>query len=304
MIKSITITNHLNESIKIDLSNPESSGFIIKSISGLGPVKADVNFTELATNDGGIDNSARLGTRNIVMSLIFVERPTIEATRLASYRYFPIKRNVTFLIETDNRICSTVGRIESNEPTIFSKQEGCQISILCGDPYFYSAGDEGVNDTIFYGTESTFEFPFSNESLTENLIEFGEIKNRTEADIIYNGDAEVGIIIRIHALGDMENVVIYNTETRQIMRIDDEKLIALTGSGIIAGDDITINTTRGNKSITLLRNGIETNILNVLGKPISWFQLSKGHNVFAYTATAGIGNLQFSIENRTLYEGI
>ena len=137
MIKSVTITNHLDESIKLDLFNPEESGFIIKNIEGLGPVKANINFKEFATNDGSIDNSARLSSRNIVMSLQFMESPTIEETRLKSYKYFPIKRNIKFLIETDNRICETIGRVETNVPSIFSNAEECQISILCPNPYFY-----------------------------------------------------------------------------------------------------------------------------------------------------------------------
>lgn len=308
MIKSITITNHLGESIKMELMNPESSGFIIENIEGLGPAKANINFTTLATMDGAIDNSARLTERNIVLSLIFLEHPTIEDTRLLSYQYFPIKRNITFLIETDRRICETVGRIESNTPTIFSKsafdREGCQISIMCPDPYFYSAGTNKISQTVFYGVESEFEFPFSNESLTEDLIEFGTIRNQTEASVFYDGDAEVGIIIRIHALGPAEGLTIYNLTKRQILAVNDEKLIALTGAGIQAGDEITINTNRGNKSITLTRAGVITNILNTLDKPISWFQISKGDNIFAYRATGGISNLQFQIDNQVLYEGV
>lgn len=304
MIKSVTITNHLNESIKLDLFNPEESGFIIKNITGLGPVKANINFKELATNDGSIDNSARLSSRNIVMSLQFLESPTIEETRLKSYKYFPIKRNIKFLIETDTRICETIGRVETNVPTIFSNAEGCQISILCSNPYFYSAGENGTNQTIFYGTEPLFEFPFSNESLTEDLIEFGSIENRTEGTIYYDGDAEIGITIQIHAVGEAEGLVIYNTKTREIMRINDDKLKSLMGSGIQAGDEITITTSRGEKGIFMLRSGITTNILNSLEKPIKWFQLSKGDNTFAYTASAGLTNLQFRIENKVIYEGV
>ena len=304
MIKSVTITNHLDESIKLDLFNPEESGFIIKSIEGLGPVKANINFKELATNDGAIDNSARLSSRNIVMSLQFMESPTIEETRLKSYKYFPIKRNIKFLIETDDRICETIGRVETNVPTIFSNAEGCQISILCPNPYFYSAGENGTNQTIFYGTEPLFEFPFSNESLTEDLIEFGSIENRTEGTIYYDGDAEIGITIQIHAVGEAEGLVIYNTKTREIMRINDDKLKSLMGSGIQAGDEITITTSRGEKGIYMLRNGVTTNILNSLEKPIKWFQLSKGDNTFAYTASAGLTNLQFRIENKVIYEGV
>ena len=304
MIKSVTITNHLDESIKLDLFNPEESGFIIKSIDGLGPVKANINFKELATNDGAIDNSARLSSRNIVMSLQFMESPTIEETRLKSYKYFPIKRNIKFLIETDSRICETIGRVETNVPTIFSNAEGCQISILCSNPYFYSAGENGTNQTVFYGTEPLFEFPFSNESLTEDLIEFGSIENRTEGRVYYDGDAEIGITIQIHAVGEAEGLVIYNTKTREIMRINDDKLKSLMGSGIQAGDEITITTSRGEKGIYMLRNGVTTNILNSLEKPIKWFQLSKGDNTFAYTASAGLTNLQFRIENKVIYEGV
>ena len=53
MIKSITITNYLGESIKIFLAqdNPDH-GLLIKSIEGLGPAKANINTTNLATNDG------------------------------------------------------------------------------------------------------------------------------------------------------------------------------------------------------------------------------------------------------------
>lgn len=304
MIKSVTITNHLDESIKLDLFNPDESGFIIKNIDGLGPVKANINFKELATNDGSIDNSARLSSRNIVMSLQFIESPTIEETRLKSYKYFPIKRNIKILIETDNRICETIGRVETNVPTIFSNAEGCQISILCPNPYFYSAGENGGNQTIFYGTDPLFEFPFSNESLTEDLIEFGSIENRTEGTIYYDGDAEIGITIQIHAVGEAEGLVIYNTRTREIMRIDDNKLKSLIGSGIQAGDEITITTSRGEKGIYILRSGVKTNILNSLEKPIKWFQLLKGDNTFAYTASAGLTNLQFRIENKVIYEGV
>lgn len=304
MIKSVTITNHLDESIKLDLFNPDESGFIIKNIDGLGPVKANINFKELATNDGSIDNSARLSSRNIVMSLQFIESPTIEETRLKSYKYFPIKRNIKILIETDKRICETIGRVETNVPTIFSNAEGCQISILCPNPYFYSAGENGANQTIFYGTDPLFEFPFSNESLTEDLIEFGSIENRTEGTVYYDGDAEIGITIQIHAVGEAAGLVIYNTRTRELMRINDDKLKSLIGSGIQAGDEITITTSRGEKGIYILRNGVTTNILNSLEKPIKWFQLSKGDNTFAYTASSGLTNLQFRIENKVIYEGV
>lgn len=303
MIKAITVTNHLGESLRLGLTNPEDSGFVVKEVDGLGPANADVNFTELATNDGAIDNSARLKKRNIVLKLNYYTTGewTIEECRLKSYKYFPIKQNVTLEIETDNRTCKTTGRIEKNSPDIFSKSSGCQISILCPNPYFE---DIKTNTLTFYGTEPEFEFPFSNESLTDKLIEFGNIYMRTEGNIFYDGDAPTGIIIRIHAIGEAKGIQIFSLNTREVMSLDDEKFKAIAGSYIKAGDEITINTCKGNKSITLLREGVEYNIINVLGRPISWFQISKGDNPFAYTTSEGLSYLQFRIENNILYEGV
>ena len=290
MIRAVTVTNYLGESKRFELAFPEESGFAVQSISGLGPSKADINTTEISTNDGSLYNSARVNSRNIVMSLKLM--------------FNPIKKKVTLLIETDNRICETYGYVESNEPDIFSSDETTQISIVCPDPYFYSAGPDGTNTTIFYGVEPLFEFAFSNESLTESLIEFGEIKNETEQTVYYSGDAEIGVVITIHAIGNVRNITIYNTGTREVMRIDTDKLEQLTGSGMVAGDEIIISTIKGDKSITLLRNGIYTNILNCLDKDSDWFQLSKGDNIFAYVVEEGTTNVQFKIENRTAFEGV
>ncbi len=305
MIKSVTITNYLGESVKITLAEDDPEhGMIISSITGLGPPKANVSMTDLATMDGSLFNSARVEKRNITIHMFFTFAPTIEDARHNTYKYFPIKKNLKFLIETDNRIVETDGVVETNEPDIFSKQESNQISLICSDPYLYSAGENGTNVTVFFGIEPLFEFVFSNESLTEPLLEFGSIENETEKTIYYDGDSEIGVTITIHAIGDAGNITIYNTGTREVMKIYNSKIAALTGSGIIAGDDIIISTVRGNKYISLLREGIYTNILNALDKESDWFQLTKGDNIFAYTADEGTENLQFKIENRIIYEGV
>lgn len=304
MIKSVTITNYLNEKIVLELGRPDKSGLLIKSIEGLGPANATINAKEIATSDGALFNSARVSSRNIVITLGFLFNPTVEDMRQLTYKYFPIKKRLTILIETDNRIAETYGYVETNEPDIFQKEETTQISIICPDSYFYSAGPDGNNVTVFSGIEAAFEFPFSNESLTENLIEMGYIRYSQEQTVRYNGDAEIGVIITIHALGEVKNITIYNTGTRGTMRIDTDKIEQITGSGIKNGDDIIISTVKKDKYIYLLRDGVYTNILNALDKNSEWFQLVKGDNIFAYTAEEGATNLQFKIENRTLYEGV
>ncbi len=287
MLKSVTITNYLGKSVTYSFEEPtidDESGLFITEIEGLGPVKADINMTKLATANGDIYNSSRLSGRNIVIKGRYTYAKTIEEARLMSYRYFPIGHKITFHIETENRIAETTGYVESNDPVIFSKDCNAQISVLCESPWFTSVSDEDNKQTNFSNVIAEFEFPFSNESVEEPLLEFGSIVNKKENTVYYDGDAETGCIIQLHAIGDVENVSIYNIKTGDKMVLDTDKLEALTGSKIIYGDTITINTIKGQKSITLLRNGINTNILNILGKDSDWFQLAKGDNLFAYTA--------------------
>ena len=304
MIKSVTVTNYLGESLLLELSNPWEVGIAITKIEGLGPVKASINSTEISSGDGARFNSARIGTRNIVFTFRLLEAPTVEDSRQKTYKYFPVKTEVTLLFETDNRLCEISGRVESNKPNIFSEEEDTQVSIICPNPYFISMDNGGMNTVVFFGIEPTFEFPFSNESLTEPLIVFGNIKLRQEEIVPYDGDSQVGFTIKMHALGEVRQITIYNTKTRESMKIDTDILNEITGSGITAGDEITISTIKGDKHITLLRNGEEINILNTLGKDVDWFQLSKGDNRFAYICEYGAENLEFSINYQTLYEGV
>lgn len=301
MIKSITVINHLGESKKFELAFPEKSGFVIQSIEGLGPSKANIITTEVATNDGAIFNSARTNKRNILLHFKFLFSPTIEEVRHQSYKYFPIKQKVELLIETDKRTCKAQGYIESNEPDIFSKEEGTTISIICPDPYLYSQFN---TETTFSGLESNFEFPYENNSLSENLTEIGIINRQSIKSVLYEGDSEVGVIIKIHVIGEAEKITIYNTTKREVMIIDTDKLKTLTGAPFAVGEDIIISTIKGDKYARLLRNGEYINILNCINKDANWFQLSKGDNVFAYTAEVGELNLEFKIIHQDIYEGV
>lgn len=307
MLKKVTITNYLGKSVEYSFEAPtldDESGLLITEIEGLGPVKADINMTELATADGQIWNSSRLNGRNIVMHARFTYAKTIEDARLLSYKYFPIGHPVTFKIETDNRIAQTTGYVESNEPNIFSESSDVQISILCESPFFISADEDGTKDTKFSSTDYLFEFEFENDDISEPMIEFGNTVIKKENTVYYEGDAETGVIIRMHAVGDVSNVTIYNIKTRESMSIDTTKLQALTGAGFGFGDDIIINTIKGQKSITLLRSGVSYNVINILGRESDWFQLAKGDNLFAFVAEAGETNIQFKITSQIIFEGV
>jgi hypothetical protein len=88
------------------------------------------------------------------------------------------------------------------------------------------------------------------------------------------------------------------------MYIDDSKLEQITGSALLAGDEVHIGTRRGNKYAYLMRYGKKQNIINALGRPVYWLSLVKGTNRITYNADVGLLNLQFSITSQVAYEGV
>lgn len=301
MIKSLTVVNPKGESLKLELSKPEKAGLYISNIEGIGPAKATINATELATMDGSFYTSSRIGARNIVITLGMMFAPSIEDARQKTYRYFPINKEITLKFETDNRKAEITGYVESNEPVIFAKQETTQISIMCPDPNFY---ETGATATIFSGVQPRFSFPFSNESITEPMIEFGNIVIDNRAILTYDGDADSGVKITIHALGQAEMIKLYNVDTYEQISIDTNKIFSLTGQLFGKGDDIIISTYKGNKYVHLLRDGVYTNIIGAVDKFADWFQISSGDNLFAFTADYGENNLIVTFSYRNAYGGI
>ena len=303
MIKSVTITNHLGDNITLELMRPEKSGFVVKSIDGLGPVKASISMSSSASCDGSVYNSAFMITRDIKISLLYYQTTdeTIEDIRQKSYKYFPNKQKIRLLVETDNRTVWTEGYVEDNQPNIFSDKAGCTITIRCPDPYLYSTND---SDTLFYGVVPIFEFPLENTSTDKPLLDLGMIVIKDTENVYYEGDGDIGCTIVIDAIGPISNISIYRTGTLEYMAIDTDKLTSIVGSGIDDGDTIVIETSVGRKSIELIRDGIHHNILNCLDRNSTWFMLSRGDNVFNYVVGEGEGSMRLRISNKIVYYGV
>lgn len=306
MIKDIYVTNEYGESIMLELSNPYDTGLCITGITGVGPLKANVNTTELATMDGAIMNSARIPARNIVFSFRLLEDPEtnlVETTRLRTYQYFPLKKMVTITFITDHRQAYITGYVESNEPDIFQKEETAQISIICTDPFF-KASDREIT---LNGIEAQFEFPFSNESLTKPLIEISSFTKSVGTDYYYDGDADAGIVAIFHAHGPCSDISIYNLTTQEALEMDTSKIKVITEDDVddlIEGDTVELSTIDGEKHVYLYRNGTRYNILPVLPKIPTWIKVQKGRNIFGYRAKTGEDNVVVTIETTILYEGV
>lgn len=300
MITSIAVKNTKGNTLTLTLKSPALSGFFVSNIDGLGPVKATINETEALTLDGSTFNSARVGSRNIVLDLGFLDYPTIEATRQISYTYFALKSLVELTIVSDTKTVKISGYIESNEPVIFQSMETTSISIICPDPYFRDLNNIIINFSL---VSPGFKFPFSNNSTSLKLISFGSVNLDPQNTINYTGQVDIGFILSIHASGPVHNLSIYSAETAKQLSIDSATLIAMTGSDITAGDDIVISTVKGNKYIFLIRAGVTINILNAATN-LAWFSLVNGNNTFYYLAESGSEFLAFKTTYTNVYEGV
>lgn len=299
MINSITVTNHRGESLTIDLRNPWEAGLAVMEIDGLHPPDANINATDLSTKDGSVFNSARIPKRNIVIRMKILDLMTVEEARHILYKYFPIKKKIRLAIDTDTRDVYTEGYIETNKVEIFSNFETASVSIMCTDPYFYAIQDQStaLNDIV-----GGFEFPFENANGT-NSLGFGEYAVTGPIDIVYEGEQPVGVIIDVHATGDVGNLRIYSLTTDEEILIDAAKLAAKTGSGIKAGDNLKISTVPGEKYVKLFRSGVEYNILSCVSRNNGWIHLEYGDNILVYSAV-GVSNAQIYVTNKLVYEGI
>ena len=305
MFKSVTVTNYRGDSLELPLRWPNDAGLLLYKIDGITPGEVTVNSQDYAVLDGGVFNSARMGTRTIDLYFYYGFTPQIESSRHRAYQYFPSKTQVRLDFLTDERNLSIWGYVEGNDTQIFSEREEGQVTIVCPDPYFYE------HETVSYilgNNKAEFEFPFSNESLTEPLICFSDYGPGNIYEINYQGDIEVGSIIRVHfkeALSSGE-LKIYDIIDNQELVLNIEGIQTKTGITIQQYGDLVIDSVRGQKDIYYERFGIRKSIINAFDIiDFPWMYLSPGNNLFLFEIDQTLSDsVTISVEHRGAYGGV
>lgn len=312
MIQKIVVRNPKNELLELDIRHPEKTGINVIDVTGITPTGAEIYSTPFGLLDGGIYNGSRVPSRNVVLTLgMFNEKnedgtlKSIEDARLKVYNFFRIKDWVNLVFHTSQRILQLTGYVESAETDIFSNEETSTVSVLCIDPWFYSAS---YSQAGFSGTRALFTFPFESKLGSvipnENLI-FGSITVDTRTDIIYEGDIKTGFNMYITFSGsDFHNIYFYNMETRERMNIYTDQIETITGSPLGPGDELQISTISGSKNAYLMRNGIYKNVISAIDKDSDWIQLTKGKNIFAFASDKGVENIMIRLNYKDAYAGI
>lgn len=281
----IQISVENNRGQMLNLTN--TPDYVVTRVDGLNPPTANINTAITATFDGSTFKSSRVNERNIVIEIVLDNN--IESSRLNLYKYFKVKSNVTIYLKTGRRDVYTIGYVESFECSHFENSQKAQISIICPFPYFIDINADIINFSV---TKDCFEFPFS---IPAEGIPFSETIINSRKSIINNGDADSGLIINLHATNTVLNPKIYNEDTGEYFIVNAE---------MQEGDEIEINTNKGQKGVTMTAAGVKTNIINDIESGSTWFQIEPGDNMFLYTADEYPENLRCTFVHSDLYGGV
>lgn len=270
--------------------NELGGAYTIEQIQGLNPAPATINTSEVALLDGQHYNSSKLQMRTL--SIAFAIERDVAESRIYAYKVCRPKHKIRAYYVSETRDVYIDGYVESVEVTYFDMVQVCTVIILCPMPYWRVA-QAIVNEMS--NVTPLFHFPFASTD-TPNELVFGSIDPLASVRVPNDGEAETGLIIEFNAFGTVTNPKVIDYETNEFIGVN---------YTMQAGDLITINTQAGEKSVTLLRDGVTTNIFNTLMQGITWLQLPFGGGVYAHDATADeMGALVINISHYDLYEGV
>ena len=280
---TLKVENNRGEMLSFD----DWKKYDILKIDGLEPPKASLNFSEMANYDGSIFNSSRLENRNIVL-YIKIHNPA-EENRINLYKYFQMKKQVRIYYENNSRSVYIDGYVETFECGYFELNQTVQISIICNDPYWK---EEQKTEIEFSRVIGLFEFPMD---IPPEGIEFSTVQTELST-FIENSEIETGVTIEFRAnTNNILNPKFINRTTQEYFSVRFD---------MRQGDIIRVNTRRGNKSVTLIRNGTETNIINDMIRGSTWLQLAPGINELSYECDEGAENLSVYLSTYRCYEGV
>jgi len=264
-----------------------SPNYTVYKVTGLQPPQVSLFSSSNATTDGATVSGVKAMQRNIVI-YVAMERD-IESSRINLYKYFPLKKVVALYFRNGSRDVSIEGYVELIECDLFANKQIAQISIICPQPYF-----KAVEELVSYFSDisSLFTFPFS---IPAEGIAFSSITANVRKSIVNAGNIESGIVISIYANGTVVNPVVYDVFERTHIKFN---------FTMQANDEIVIDTNVGKKSVTLIRNGIRSNLLGYMAADSTWLTLKAGDNVFTYASESGNSNLQITFRTAVLYGGV
>ena len=279
----VKVENEVGDILNIS----EDRRYLITNIEGTSPPSSTIIRAGVAGQDGSRYNSSKVNERNLVMYIRFMS--DVEKSRINLYKYLRTGGYVKFYFSNGTRDVFIEGHIEDMAVNNFSQTETMQVVILCPKPYF-NAIDEVVD--MMNNIKPLFRFPYATTMIAQPLSVYEEA---IEINVINSGDVDSGFELILTARGEVVNPKIINGNTLEFLGVN---------FTMEAGDKIIFNTSRGSRSVTLLRDTEQINIFNYLMQDKTWLQLKVGDNLFVANTESGGALLDVTFKHRDLFEGV
>lgn len=273
---------------ELELDKVTTPDYILHSVDW-GSIEGSHNSYKYVNQVGVYVARTNLGTRNIeVIGWIVAENENQMTQRKMELNKFfnpqqPIdlfykKYKIRFL--PNGSIKYSVATAENNEVVCKFKIEG-----LCPDPLFTENNEQKIAAA---NTIGMFHFPLiiSKVPNPPGGIIFGYRQPSLIVAIENKGAISTGMTIVFKANGTLANPSLINVDTQKFFKVN---------KTMQAGEQITINTTIGQKKIQGLLHGESTNYFKYRDLESEWLQLEVGDNLFRYDADAQVENLEVYI---------
>lgn len=273
MINAIQLQNENGESLYIPWQDL-GTGYFVKEITGLDPVKANLAMSNYGSVDGAQYQYSRRDPRNIVIRLGFAPdwvTNTVESLRQGLYALFLPKAFVKFrAVLSSGLLLDVDGRIESFETPLFTDDPEVTISIMCPQPDFQEKDHE--------------------------IVSGNTVTDSTMSNITYEGTVESGIKLTLFPNRTLTEFDIYHQSPSAAL-----STIEFAFS-LLSGDVLEISTVSGNKGAWLTRTGNRASVLYGVSPTSQYFRLARGLNKLRVVAAGAA--IPYEIDYVNKYGGI
>ncbi len=287
--EKLTVTNEIGESIVFSRSSVFHVNFAL-DVTGLAEIENEIYSINSMGQDGDTYIGSRIAARDVGITGYINMRDGVqmrEYRRRLNHVINP-KYTVTVKYEYGDFVRVIDGRVESVQ---FGKRKILQpftVEISCLNPFWRKTYKSRDDVASWLGS---FHFPVKITSTWK----MGYRQPSYIVNVENQGDVKTGIKIEFRALGVVETPKLLNVNTGEFIQIN---------MTMAAGDIITVNTGYGEKDVSLYRGGETSDAFRYIDVDSSYMQLAVGDNLFRYSASSGLDNLEVSIYHDDLYLGV
>ena len=175
--------------------------YVVIEFEGFNPPAASLYTSKSPNRKGSKKNGSTLDERSLIFQIKLLG--DIEANRNALYEWTDTETELKIYYKNGVKSVYCEGTVTDCDVPVCTDNEIMTVAITCPDPY--------LKDLQEIATEVSnllkqFTFPFA---IDADGIPFSTIREDNKTNI-FNAGAETGVIIRVKALGEVSNIMLYD----------------------------------------------------------------------------------------------